>query len=113
MRADRRLGQHFLVDRNVLSVIERLAELDRDDVVLEVGPGLGILTERLAGLTSHVHAIEIDEQLRPHLDERLHGRTNVTVTYEDAMTADLVRLDPAPTKLVAILPYSIATPLLM
>jgi 16S rRNA (adenine1518-N6/adenine1519-N6)-dimethyltransferase len=113
VRADRRLGQHFLVDRNVLSVIERLAELDQDDVVLEVGPGLGILTERLAELTSHVHAIEIDEQLRPHLDERLHGRTNVTVRYEDAMTADLVCLDPAPSKLVANLPYSIATPLLM
>lgn len=113
VRADRRLGQHFLVDKNVLAVIERLAELGEDDVVLEIGPGLGILTERLAERTCHVQAVEIDEQFRPHLEERLAGRANVRVIYGDALRTDLTGLMPEPTKLVANLPYAIATPLLM
>ncbi len=113
VRADRRLGQNFLVDANVLDVIERLAELDPADVVLEVGPGHGPLTERLATRAAHVHAVEIDERFRPHLDERLRSHANVEIMFADALRTDLGALLPAPTKIVANLPYSIATPLLM
>ena len=105
------LGQHFLVDRNVLRVIERLARLDPDDVVLEVGPGLGVLTTFLADRVAHVHAIELDRRLEPTLREALGRRTNVEVVFADALAVDLRSLDPAPSKLVANLPYNVATPL--
>jgi 16S rRNA (adenine1518-N6/adenine1519-N6)-dimethyltransferase len=107
----RDLGQHFLVDENILGVIGRLAELDARDVVLEVGPGLGVLTVFLADRVARVHAIELDETLEPYLRERLQGRVNVELTFADALAAPLGELDPPPTKLVANLPYSIATPL--
>src|SRR5262249_20069248 len=73
VRPRKALGQHFLVDENILRVIERLAELAPDDVVLEVGPGLGVLTRFLAERVALVHAVEIDRSLAPHLpdDERV------------------------------------------
>jgi 16S rRNA (adenine1518-N6/adenine1519-N6)-dimethyltransferase len=101
------LGQHFLVDDNILRVIERLAELDRSDVVLEVGPGLGVLTRFLADRVAYVHAVELDKRLASQLE----GIERTTVHWGDAMRLDLSRLDPAPHKLVANLPYNIATPL--
>ena len=64
------LGQHFLVDDNILGVIGRLAELDPEDVVLEVGPGLGVLTTYLADRVALVHTVELDRSLEPHLTER-------------------------------------------
>ena len=106
-QARRSLGQHFLVDDNVLRVIERLAELDRDDVVLEVGPGLGVLTRFLAERVTHVHAVELDRRLASHLE----GIEHTTVHWGDAMRLDVSRLEPPPHKLVANLPYNIATPL--
>ncbi len=105
------LGQHFLVDRNVLGVIDRLAVLGPDDVVLEVGPGLGVLTTFLADRVRRVHAIELDRELEPSLDDALAGRSNVTLVFGDALALDLGELEPSPTKLVANLPYNIATPL--
>jgi 16S rRNA (adenine1518-N6/adenine1519-N6)-dimethyltransferase len=105
------LGQHFLVDRNVLGVIERLARLAPDDVVLEVGPGLGVLTAFLADRVRHVHAIELDRGLEEPLAEALAGRANVDVVFGDALALDLAQLDPPPAKLVANLPYNVATPL--
>ena len=63
----KQLGQHFLVDENILGVIGRLAELGPDDVVLEVGPGLGVLTRYLAARVAHVHAVELDASLEPYL----------------------------------------------
>jgi 16S rRNA (adenine1518-N6/adenine1519-N6)-dimethyltransferase len=110
---NRELGQHFLVDDNILGVIGRLAELRGDDVVLEVGPGLGVLTEYLAERVARVHAVELDRGLEPHLAERLHGRDNVDLTFGDALRLDLSALDPAPTKFVANLPYNVATPLIV
>ena len=107
----RELGQHFLVDENILGVIGRLAELDSSDVVLEVGPGLGVLTSYLADRVDRVHAIEVDATLEPHLRERLAGRSNVELVFADALAVPLDRLDPPLRKLVANLPYSIATPL--
>lgn len=105
------LGQHFLVDRNVLGVIERLAALGAEDVVLEVGPGLGVLTTFLADRVRHVHAIELDRTLDGPLHEAIGDRTNVSLAFGDALDVDPDALAPAPVKLVANLPYSIATPL--
>ena len=109
--AKRELGQHFLVDENLLGVIGRLAELGPDDVVLEVGPGLGVLTAYLADRVAHVHAVELDRTLEPHLRETLAGRGNVELHIGDALRLDLGALDPQPRKLVSNLPYNIATPL--
>jgi 16S rRNA (adenine1518-N6/adenine1519-N6)-dimethyltransferase len=110
---NRDLGQHFLVDENILGVIGRLAELGANDVVLEVGPGLGVLTEYLADRVALVHAVELDRGLQPHLAERLQGRANVELVFGDALRLDLAALDPAPTKFVANLPYNVATPLIV
>jgi 16S rRNA (adenine1518-N6/adenine1519-N6)-dimethyltransferase len=107
------LGQHFLVDENILGVIGRLAELGPEDVVLEVGPGLGILTGYLSDRVAHVHAIELDRALEPHLVERFRERKNIELRFGDALRLDLAALQPAPGKLVANLPYNIATPLLV
>jgi 16S rRNA (adenine1518-N6/adenine1519-N6)-dimethyltransferase len=107
-----RLGQNFLADPNLLDAIIRDAELDPADVVLEVGAGEGVLTERLAEAAAHVHSIELDRGLEPALAE-VAGRPNVELHWGDAMRVDLTALDPAPTALVANLPYSIATPLIL
>ena len=105
------LGQHFLVDPNILEVIGRLAELDGEDVVLEVGPGLGVLTAYLAERVARVHAVEVDRGLEESLRETLAGRDNVELIFGDALGLDLAALDPVPTKLVSNLPYNVATPL--
>ncbi len=110
--AKKELGQHFLVDENLLGVIGRLAELGPEDVVLEVGPGLGVLTTYLADLAAHVHAVELDRSLEPRLREALGGRENVELHFGDALRLDLASLEPTPTKLVSNLPYNIATPLI-
>ena len=104
------LGQHFLVDENVLGVIGRLAGLDGSDVVLEIGPGLGILTRYLAARVARVHAVELDESLAPHLED---AGANVALHLGDALRLDLAALAPDATKLVANLPYNVATPLLV
>ena len=109
--AKKALGQHFLVDENLLGVIGRLAQLDREDVVLEIGPGLGLLTAYLADHTARVHAVELDRSLEPVLGEALEGRDNVELHLGDALRLDLAAFEPAPTKLVSNLPYNIATPL--
>ncbi len=103
------LGQHFLADENILGVIGRLAQLEPGDVALEVGPGLGVLTRYLAARVSHVHAVEIDRSLAPRLAD-LAGPT-VSVHWGDALALHLASLEPTPNKLVANLPYNIATPL--
>ena len=107
------LGQHFLVDRNILGVIGRLAELDPQDVVLEVGPGLGVLTTYLAERARLVHAVEIDRSLETTLHEALEGHDNVMLRFADALSIDVASLEPAPTKLVANLPYNVATPIVV
>jgi 16S rRNA (adenine1518-N6/adenine1519-N6)-dimethyltransferase len=113
MKTKRELGQHFLVDENLLGVIGRLGELDPEDVVLEVGPGLGILTAYLADRVALVHAVEIDRSLEPRLREDFAGRGNVELRIGDALRLDLASLDPPPAKLVSNLPYNIATPLVV
>jgi 16S rRNA (adenine1518-N6/adenine1519-N6)-dimethyltransferase len=103
----KQLGQHFLVDENILRVIGRLSELDPADVVLEIGPGLGVLTRYLAERVAHVHAVELDRSLEPYLRD-IGG--NVSLQFGDALQVDL---SGDATKLVANLPYNIATPLLV
>ena len=109
----KRLGQHFLADENILGVIGRLAELGPEDVVLEVGPGLGVLTKFLADRVAHVHAIELDRSLEAPLSEVLAGSANVELRFGDALVLDLAGLEPPPSKLVSNLPYNIATPLVV
>ena len=110
---NRELGQHFLVDENILGVIGRLAELGPDDVVLEIGPGLGVLTEYLADRVALVRAVELDRGLEPALIERFGGRGNVELVFGDALRLDLGAGERPPTKLVANLPYNVATPIVV
>src|SRR5436305_2823254 len=100
-------GQHFLVDRNILDVIGRLAELESEDVVLEIGPGQGVLTRYLADRAGLVHAIEIDRRLETALSDLPE---NVEVVFGDALR---IELPQDATKLVANLPYNVATPLVV
>jgi 16S rRNA (adenine1518-N6/adenine1519-N6)-dimethyltransferase len=127
IRPDRDLGQNFLIDSNILGVIERAAELPPpgtphggghpkgtrqagtpQDVVLEIGGGLGVLSEHLAARTRHVHVVEIDKRLREALLDATDRHTNVSVHWADVMTLDLAALSPAPSKVVANLPYGVA-----
>jgi 16S rRNA (adenine1518-N6/adenine1519-N6)-dimethyltransferase len=109
VRPKRDLGQNFLVDSNILGVIERAAQLDARDVVLEIGGGLGVLSEHLAARAAHVHVVEVDRALVPALEEALAPYPATTTLHVgDALALDLAALDPAPTKVVANLPYGIA-----
>ncbi len=113
IRPDRELGQCFLIDSNILSVIARAAELSEADVVLEIGGGLGVLSEHLADRVDRVHVIEVDTRLREALLDATAGHANVTVHWGDAMRIDLAALGPSPDKLVANLPYGIAAGVLL
>ncbi len=108
VRPNRELGQNFLVDSNILGVIERAAELGPGDVVLEIGGGLGVLSEHLAPRVAHVHVVEVDAALEPALRDALEPFENATLHLADAMTIDLGALVPAPDRVVANLPYGIA-----
>jgi 16S rRNA (adenine1518-N6/adenine1519-N6)-dimethyltransferase len=109
----RELGQNFLVDRNILDVIERLASISASDVVLEVGGGPGILSERLAATAGHLHVVEVDSRLEAGLRELLAPHPNADLHIGDALSLDLRALSPPPTKMVANLPYGIAATLLI
>jgi 16S rRNA (adenine1518-N6/adenine1519-N6)-dimethyltransferase len=113
IRPKRELGQNFLIDSNILGVIERAAALDARDVVLEIGGGLGVLSEHLAARTAHVHVVEVDRELEPALRDALDGFANATLHVADALDLDLGALDPRPTKVVANLPYGIAAPAIL
>ncbi len=104
----RRLGQNFLIDRNILDVIERLAEISPEDCVLEIGGGEGVLSQRLAAHAGHLHVLEVDRRLEQRLREALARFANVSVQVADALEVALGALQPPPTKVVANLPYSIA-----
>jgi 16S rRNA (adenine1518-N6/adenine1519-N6)-dimethyltransferase len=108
-----RLGQNFLADPNLLGAIVREAGVGMSDVVLEVGGGEGALTAELAPLVRAVHVVELDEGLRPALEEVASEHPGVMLRFGDAMRIDLASLDPQPDRVVANLPYSIATPLIL
>jgi len=113
VRPNRDLGQNFLIDSNLLDVIARAAELGSEDVVLEVGGGLGVLSERLAATAAHVHVVELDRRLEAALRDATDPHANVTVHFADAVRMDLGALDPAPTKVVANLPYGVAATVIL
>ena len=113
----KRLGQCFLVDRNLMGKLLELAELTGDETVLEVGPGTGSLTEELLDRAARVVAVEIDRGLHALLARRLADRADLTLLHGDvlagkhAIAPDVLQALPAPAHLVANLPYNIATPL--
>ena len=107
------LGQHFLLDENLIAVSVREGDVGPSDVVLEVGAGAGVLTRALAGAAAHVHAVELDRRLAPVLADSLADRDNVALIWGDALALDLSALDPPPTRLVANLPYDVAGPLML
>ncbi len=113
VRPNRELGQNFLVDDNILRLIGEAAELALEDVVLEVGGGLGVLSEYLAPRVRHLHVVEIDRSLEPPLRDALDPHANTTLHLADAVELDLAALDPAPTKVVANLPYGVAATVLL
>ena len=113
VRPNRDLGQNFLIDDNILRVIEAAAELDAGDVVLEVGGGLGVLSEYLAARVGHLHVVEIDGKLAPALEDALAPFPATTLHIADAARLDFGALDPAPSKLVANLPYGVAATVLL
>jgi 16S rRNA (adenine1518-N6/adenine1519-N6)-dimethyltransferase len=113
IRPNRELGQNFLIDSNLLDVIGRAAELGPDDVVLEVGGGLGVLSEYLAERAAHVHVVEVDRRLEPALRDALDPHANVTLHLADAVRLELEALAPPPTKVVANLPYGVAATVIL
>jgi 16S rRNA (adenine1518-N6/adenine1519-N6)-dimethyltransferase len=113
VRPNRELGQNFLIDDNILAVIGRAAELDPDDVVLEVGGGVGVLSEYLAPRVAHLHVVEVDRSLEPALRDALDPFGNATLHLADAVALDFATLDPAPGKVVANLPYGVAATVIL
>lgn len=114
----KKYGQNFLIDEHVLNKIIAAAELTEDDYVIEIGPGIWTMTERMAPECRHVTAIEIDKELIPILSETLSGFDNVDIINEDVLKVDLNKLiaernDNKPVKVVANLPYYITTPIIM
>ena len=108
VRPVRELGQNFLIDSNILEVIGRAADLRPEDVVLEIGGGLGVLSEWLAARVAFVHVVEIDRRLSDALEDAVGRLDNVAVVWGDAMEVPLASLLPAPTRVVANLPYGVA-----
>ena len=113
VRPKRDLGQNFLIDSNILGVIARAAELEPSDVCLEIGGGLGVLSEHLAERCAYVHVSELDRALEPALRDALDPHPNTTLHVADALALDLLALDPSPTKVVANLPYGIAATVIL
>jgi 16S rRNA (adenine1518-N6/adenine1519-N6)-dimethyltransferase len=107
------LGQNFLVDRNILDVIERLADLGDEDVVLEIGAGQGVLSTRLAARARFVHIIELDRSLEGGLRAQLAPFGNLELHMGDALAIDLSTLSPAPDKMIANLPYGVAATVIL
>jgi 16S rRNA (adenine1518-N6/adenine1519-N6)-dimethyltransferase len=107
----KRLGQHFLKDPNTARIVSE--GVTEDDVVLEVGPGRGFLTAFLAQTARLVHAVEIDPDVLPDLRRAVQGFDNVVIHEGDALRFDYGALDPTPNKLIANLPYNVASPLVL
>jgi len=113
VRPNRELGQNFLIDDNILHVIGEAADLQPADVVLEVGGGLGVLSEFLAPQVAHLHVVEVDRSLEPPLRDALEPFDNTTLHLGDALKLEFGELDPLPTKVVANLPYGVAATVLL
>ncbi len=117
-RFQKKFGQNFLIDRHVLDKIISAAQITKDDMILEIGPGIGTLTQLLAYNAKKVISVEIDKNLIPVLEYTLQGFDNVKVINEDILKLDIKKLveeenDNKPIKVVANLPYYITTPIIM
>lgn len=113
LRADKKLGQNFLIDENVVRRIVEAAELTPEDTVLEVGPGIGTLTQGLAESKANVVAVELDKRLLPVLDVTLEGYDNVRIVNGDILKVDIMKEVGAENfKVCANLPYYITTPII-
>lgn len=113
LRADKKLGQNFLIDETVVRRIVEAAELTSDDKVLEVGPGIGTLTQGLAESGAQVTAVELDRRLLPVLDSTLAGYDNVRIVNGDILKVDIMQeVDAEGFKVCANLPYYITTPII-
>lgn len=116
-RMQKKYGQNFLIDGNILAKIVEAAQIAEEDCVLEIGPGIGTMTQYLAEAAGRVVAVEIDRELIPILEETLSSYNNVTVLCEDILKVDLAALmdenSGRPLKVVANLPYYITTPIIM
>ena len=110
--ADKRFGQNFLVDANVLTKIVSVAEIDKNDLVVEIGPGLGVLSYELAKRAAFLKMIELDKRLLEVLRENLAEFANFEIVNQDALEYDYGQL-PQKSLLVANLPYNVATPLIV
>ena len=118
IRAQKKYGQNFLIDQNILEKIAQTSQIGKDDLVLEIGPGLGALTQILCERAGRVIAVEIDRKLIPVLEETLSGYDNLSLINEDILKCDLKDLLKegdryGSVKVVANLPYYITTPVLM
>lgn len=114
----KKFGQNFLIDTHVLDKIIRAADIGKEDMVLEIGPGIGTMTQYLAEAAGKVIAVEIDKNLIPILSDTLSGYENVQIINEDVLKLDIQRLVEEenagrPIKVVANLPYYITTPIIM
>ena len=114
----KKFGQNFLIDEHVLDKIIRAAEITKDDYVLEIGPGIGTMTQYLACAAREVTAVEIDRALIPILEDTLKEYDNVSIINEDILKVDIAALakeknEGRPIKVVANLPYYITTPIIM
>lgn len=113
----KKFGQNFLIDNNILEKIVEAAEITKEDCVLEIGPGIGTMTQRLAEEAGAVVAVEIDKNLIPILEETLADYDNVTILNEDILKSDIHKIAEEhggkPLKVVANLPYYITTPIIM
>ena len=114
----KKFGQNFLIDTHVLDKIVRAAEITPEDYVLEIGPGIGTLTQYLCESAKHVFAVEIDDNLIPILQDTLSAYDNVTVIHNDVLKLDINKLveekcEGKRIKVVANLPYYITTPIIM
>lgn len=113
LRADKKLGQNFLIDESVVRRIVEAAELTPEDTVLEVGPGIGTLTQGLAESGASVVAVELDKRLLPVLDVTLEGYDNVRIVNGDILQVDIMEQVQKPDfKCCANLPYYITTPII-
>lgn len=114
----KRFGQNFLIDSHILEKIISAAEITKEDCILEIGPGIGTMTQYLAESAGEVIAVEIDKSLIPILEDTLSGYDNVTIINQDILKVDIAKLvreknNGKPIKVVANLPYYITTPIIM
>ena len=113
LRLTKAYGQNFLVDKNILNKIIQAADLKKDDVVLEIGPGIGTLSHAIAEKIKKLYLVEIDKKLIGILKQTLEEHSNIEIIQADALRFDFSKLKPKPNKLVSNLPYNVASPLLI